>query len=205
MNGIITSEQLKERQAMSLKDKIDTSVEKIEKWYDRYKDNIYVAFSGGKDSTVLLHLVRSVFPEIPAVFIDTGLEYPEIRNFVKTIDNVVWIKPKMKFRDVIEKYGYPVISKEQSSFIDEYRNTKSEKLRDIRFNGNKWGAGKISKKWRFLIDAPFEVSKKCCDKLKKRPAHVYEKETGKKTYAWHNGRGISIKKKQLFKIWVQRL
>ena len=180
MNGLITSEQLKERQAMSLKDKIDTSAERIEKWYDYYKGNIYVAFSGGKDSTVLLHLVRSIFPEIPAVFSDTGLEYPEIRNFVKTIDNVVWLKPKISFVEVIEKYGYPVISKNQSLYIYEYRNTKSEKLRDLRLNGSYKGNFKISEKWKFLIDAPFKISNKCCYHLKKSPMQRYERKTDKK-------------------------
>ena len=78
----------------------------------------------------------------------------------------------------IEKYGYPVISKEQARYIEEYRNTKSEKLRDKRLNGNKNGGGKISKKWRYLIDAPFKISAKCCDILKKKPAAKFEKETG---------------------------
>lgn len=50
-------------------------------------------FSGGKDSQVLLHIARSMFPNIPAVFCDTGLEYPEIRKHVQTFENVVWMKP----------------------------------------------------------------------------------------------------------------
>lgn len=41
----------------------------------------YVSFSGGKDSTVLLDIARKIYPEIPAVFSNTGLEYPEIRKF----------------------------------------------------------------------------------------------------------------------------
>ena len=51
-------------------------------------------FSGGKDSTVLLDLVRKLYPGIVAVFVDTGLEYPEIREFVKRFENVEWLKPK---------------------------------------------------------------------------------------------------------------
>ena len=86
----------------------------------------------------------------------------------------------MNFRKVIEKYGYPVISKEQSQFIYEYRTSKSEKLRDIRLNGNKAGRGKIHLKWRYLIDAPFKISHKCCDIIKKNPSKKYEKETGRK-------------------------
>lgn len=84
----------------------------------------------------------------------------------------------MNFRKVIEKYGYPLISKEQAQYISEYRTTKSEKLKDIRWNGNKWGRGKISKKWRFLVDAPFMVTHKCCNVMKKEPFKRFEKETG---------------------------
>ena len=128
---------------------------RILEWIMHYDSQVYVSFSGGKDSTVLLDLVRRVDNSIKAAFFNTGLEYPEIIEFVKSIDNVIWLKPKMSFPKVIEKYGYPAVSKEQSSFIQEYRDTKSEKLKDIRWNGNKYGRGKISKKWRKLIDAPF--------------------------------------------------
>jgi len=176
-NKKVTQEELLYRQSLSLQDKIDMTCEKIESWYDHWQGNIYIAFSGGKDSTVLLNLVRSIFPEVPAMFSDTGLEYPEIREFVKTVPNCVMIKPKLTFRQVIEKYGYPIISKEQSRYLFDMQRSKSEKLRDLRINGNRWGMGKISKKWLFLIDAPFKISPYCCDKLKKYPAHQYEKQT----------------------------
>jgi hypothetical protein len=58
-----------------------------------------------------------MYPNVKAVFVDTGLEYPEIRQFVKTFDNVDWIKPKMNFKAVIQKYGYPFISKEVSECV----------------------------------------------------------------------------------------
>mgnify|MGYP000264252689 CR=1 FL=1 len=53
-------------------------------WYMRYDGQVFISFSGGKDSTVLLDLARRVYPDIPAVYVDTGLEYPELRDFVKT-------------------------------------------------------------------------------------------------------------------------
>ena len=135
-----------------------------------------ILFSGGKDSTVLLHLARQIYPNIKAVFIDTGLEYPQIKEFVKTFDNVDIIRPKLSFREVLNKYGYPVISKEQSQFIYQYRNTKSEKLKKIRLEGNDYGRGKISKKWLYMLDAPFKISNQCCDVMKKNPAKSYEKK-----------------------------
>lgn len=169
-------------QHLSLDLKIIMTKSRIRQWYNEFSGDVYISFSGGKDSTVLLHLVRELYPEVPAVYVDTGLEYPEIRDFVKTIDNVTWLRPEMNFKEVILKYGYPIISKEQSAFIQEYRTTKSEKLKKIRLEGNKYGRGKISKKWRFLIDAPFLIGDKCCDIMKKNPAKKYEKETGLHPY-----------------------
>lgn len=178
-------------QSWSLAKKIQVSQARIMEWYQAFDGKVYVSFSGGKDSTVLLDLVRNIYPEVPAVFVDTGLEFPEIKDFVKTIDNVVWLHPEVydkhqrkyvrtSFKSVIEKYGYPIISKEQSAFIQEYRTSKSEKLRDIRLNGNKYGLGKISDKYRYLTSAPFNISDKCCDVMKKNPSKNYEKQTGNK-------------------------
>lgn len=167
-------------QGWSLERKIQVTQTRIIEWYTKYNGQVYVSFSGGKDSTVLLDLARRIYPDIKAVYIDTGLEYPELRQFVKTFTNVQWLKPKMNFRQVIEKYGYPIISKEQSKFIREYRHSKSEKLKKLRVEGNKWGLGKISKKWQYLITAPFKIDDKCCDVMKKKPAKDFEKETGLK-------------------------
>jgi len=174
----ITAQFLKQRQGMPLELKIRMSQNKIRQFYDHFLGDVYVSFSGGKDSTVLLDLVRSIYPKVPAVFVDTGLEYPEIREFVRTIDNVTWLKPKMGFKEVLEKYGFPVVSKEQSQYIRQYKNAKSEKTKNTRWNGNKWGQGKISEKWKFLSEAPFKVSEKCCDVMKKTPIKKYEKEFG---------------------------
>ena len=109
-----TISDLYQMQSLPLKHKITMTKQRIRGWYEHWDGNVYVSFSGGKDSTVLLDIVRQMYPDVPAVFVDTGLEYPEIREFVKTFDNVTWLKPKMNFRQVIEKYGYPFISKEVS-------------------------------------------------------------------------------------------
>ena len=113
-----TISDLHQMQSMSLNDKIRMTKRRIQEWVDEYgEDGVYVSFSGGKDSTVLLTIAREMYPEMKAVFVDTGLEYPEIRQFVKTFPNVDWVKPKMNFRQVIEQYGYPFISKEVSECV----------------------------------------------------------------------------------------
>ena len=173
---------------MSLEEKIQRTKELILEWYLQFDGKVYVAFSGGKDSTVLLHIARSIkrCKDIKGVFSDTGLEYPEIRDFVKKQENIVWIKPKLTFKQVVEKYGWPVISKEQSSYVYEYRNTKSEKLRNIRLNGKDLKDGrysksfKISEKWKPILESDFKISDFCCDVMKKKPFSDFERQTGMK-------------------------
>jgi hypothetical protein len=112
-----TITDLHQMQSLPLKDKIRMAQRRIEEWYEHYDGNVYLSFSGGKDSTALLHLVREMYPDVPAVFVNTGLEYPEIVKFVKTFDNVEIIRPKMSFVQVIKKYGYPMFSKEVSECV----------------------------------------------------------------------------------------
>lgn len=109
---------LYQMQSLPLNAKVRMTQRRINEWVDEYgEDGVYISFSGGKDSTVLLDIARKLYPNIKAMFVDTGLEYPEIRQFVKQFNNVDWIKPKMTFRQVIERYGYPFISKEVSECV----------------------------------------------------------------------------------------
>lgn len=177
-----TKEQKTQFFNLSLDEKIKRTKQLILEWYLQFDGKVYVSFSGGKDSTVLLHLARSIkgLENIVGVFDDTGLEYPEIREFVKKQSNIIWLKPKLTFKQVIEDYGYPIISKEQSRYINDVNNPKiCQKLKDIRL-GKIESHYHIANKWKPLIDADFKISNRCCDVMKKRPLHKFEKETGMK-------------------------
>lgn len=113
-----TISDLHQMQALPLCAKVQMTQRRLKEWVDEYGlGGVYISFSGGKDSTVLLDIARDIYPTIQAVFIDTGLEYPEIREFVKTYENVEWLRPKKNFKQVIEEYGYPFISKEVSECV----------------------------------------------------------------------------------------
>lgn len=117
-----TTQQLREFQALPLERKVGITCARLTEFYTHFDGKVFVSFSGGKDSTVLLHIARKLFPDIKALYLDTGLEYPEIKEFVKSFDNVDIRRPEMSFKKVIETVGYPVISKEISQYIMEYRN-----------------------------------------------------------------------------------
>ena len=53
--------QLQQRQALPLDMKEGFTAKRIKNWYEHYAGLVYVSFSGGKDSTVLLHQVRKQY------------------------------------------------------------------------------------------------------------------------------------------------
>ena len=169
-------------QSWDLQRKIQVTTTRIIEWYEHFGGSVYVAFSGGKDSTVLLDIVRRIYPDVPAVFCDTGLEFPEIREFVKQHDNVVILRPEMNFRKVIETYGYPVVSKRVADTVEYGSKPGSYRWKElhgeiIRSNGTPSEFN--CEKWRYLLDAPFKVSSRCCNIMKKKPLKKYFKETGR--------------------------
>lgn len=171
-------------QSWDLNKKVMVTQTRIIEWYQKNHGKVYVSFSGGKDSTVCLDIARKLYPDIPGVFIDTGLEYPEIREFVKTVPNIEWIRPEMNFREVIKTYGYPIISKEVSEKIYSARKYPDSELAKRFEDGNehdkKYGSRFSIVRWRYLKDSNIPISSKCCDIMKKHPAHDYEKATGNK-------------------------
>lgn len=177
----MTNQELKMLQSLPLEIKIEKSKARLREWIDHFgKENCYISYSGGKDSDVLVNLVRQEFPDIKIIFINTGMELPKIIKHVLKRKKDGWnleiIQPKKRFKEIIEKYGYPVISKEQSQYIYQYKTAKSEKTKDTRLNGNKYGRGKISEKWKYLLDEDIKISDRCCYWLKKEPIARIERE-----------------------------
>ena len=184
---IIPYNVLKDRQEWDLETKIKESKKRIKEWYELWNGRVYVAFSGGKDSTVLLSLVRSLYPEVPAVFVNTKLEFPEIVQFVKKTENVTWLKPKMHFKEVIKKYGYPVTSKLVAKKIRTVRHNRKSEMAYVYLTGcTKDGTSrkskKIPKRWLSLLEAPFNISEQCCDIMKKFPVKKYVEEENRASF-----------------------
>lgn len=185
---------LKQMQSLPLEAKIIMTQQRIRQWYEYWDGQVYVSFSGGKDSTVLKHIVDGMYDDVPALFVNTGLEYPEIQKFAMSQKNVVTVRPKMRFDEVLKVYGYPAISKEVSQQLYEVR--KSSELHGVsqretapykrKFNPESEYCKKYPsyclQKWDFLIDADFDISHMCCMVMKKKPAKKYEKETGRKAF-----------------------
>ena len=173
--------ELKLMQNYPLDIKIAKTKNRIREFYEYFDGEVYIAFSGGNDSLVMLHIIRSLYPDITAVFVDTGVEFPEVRKFVKSFDNVVILKPEKNFSQIINEYGYPIISKDVSNSIRLARkNIADGKVteRVKQFNGCMKGSRFNKEKWRFLLESDFKISEQCCDILKKKPFKKFEKETG---------------------------
>ena len=180
----MTVKELRERQKWTLEQKIDHSLGTIEKFYNECKGNVYISFSGGKDSTIVLWLAKKLYPNIKAVFCNTGNEFPDIVRFVRKEkdvrgSNIEIIYPKIKPCDVFNKYGFPLVSKETSSLIYDMRKNPNS-VRSKRAFGlvkSKF-KGQLADKWFYLLKEPYTASHICCNKLKKEPMHEYEKRNG---------------------------
>lgn len=150
-------------------------------------ENLFTCFSGGKDSTVLHYLVKSVDNRIPPVYSKTGLDFPEVVSFAEAQENIIIVKPEKSFRQVIFEEGYPVVSKDVSMKIKRIRD-ESGKYSCAYLNfiegkkqdgSNVASATKLAKCHHYLLDAPFKISDECCNILKERPLINYQNENSK--------------------------
>lgn len=196
-NQPIPKEAAKKLLALDLEDKEILTYEKLDQWYTAWDGKCYVSFSGGKDSTVLAYLVARYLSsfrvppwELHLVFVNTGLEYPEIQKFVNTYAdwlrekfprvtvNLHRLRPKMNIRQVVTKYGYSIVSKEVANCVWLARKsgngTRMARLRGELLDRDGNPSAYNCDNWGFLLDAPFLVSSECCRIMKKNTAHRYE-------------------------------
>lgn len=196
-NQPLTNEAARKLMAMDVQDKEILTYEKLDEWYTAWGGQCYVSFSGGKDSTVLAYLAARYLSsfrtppwELNLVFVNTGLEYPEIQKFVneyadwlrkkfpRVTINLTRLRPKMNVRQVVTKYGYSIISKDVALRIETARrspDSRSMKLlrgEVLRADGEK--SMYNCEKWGYLLTAPFLISDRCCGIMKKSPAKSYE-------------------------------
>lgn len=163
---------LRAKQALPLERKIAITQTRIIEFC--HKVPAYLSFSGGKDSTVLNHIVSqmeaaAIIEKIPRVYVNTFYEWPDVRNFVKAQENVTILKPLKLPQEVLEKDGFPIYSKEIAQRIEAYRKTHNET----------YITGRFPEQARPLLAAPFKISPKCCSSLKKEPFKRYQRETGR--------------------------
>lgn len=180
--------QFSQRKYLDWPTKLRLSRTRIQEWYDNWGGQVYLSYSGGLDSTVLLHMIRkTIGDDVPAVFSNTGLEFPEIVSFARQASGEYReIYPEDKdgkrisFRQVILNYGYPIVSKETARKVYKLRHGNlSDRHRNYLLNGDERGKfGMLAKKWQYLVNAPFETSDKCCEIMKKKPFEKFVKDTG---------------------------
>lgn len=165
---------------MILSEKVELAKQCIINAYEKNNGNIFIFFSGGKDSTILRHIALSIYPDLKIVFSNTTNEIYDVIQYVKSFDNIIWVKPKLNFQQVVEKHGFPLISKEVSQKVYELKHTNGLITLNTRLNGDKKGNGVLSKIWRVLAEQEFDITHKCCKILKKDPLEKWAKENNMK-------------------------
>lgn len=146
-------------------------------------EKIYISYSGGKDSTVLSHIAKTMYPNILHLFSNTTNEYPETLQHIKWEQeqngtNIITILPTdvhgetWTFKKVVERYGYPMFSKRVSNAIRTYQHALSDETRQHSVDY----IARNFKKYNKYKELP--ISDKCCDRLKKEPLRRKAKELG---------------------------
>lgn len=167
-------------------------LQKIQQIINKYgKNNFYISFSGGKDSTVLSALIDIALPnnKIPRVYANTGIELSMIRDFVydmaKKDDRVVIIKPFIPIKQMLEKDGYPFKSKEHSRYVDVFqRNGWTKTSQRYLYPSKERERYKCPDILRYQFENGnyLRISDKCCKRLKEEPLAKWSKEN-KKPYS----------------------
>lgn len=178
----MTIEELQQRQAWTLHQKVDHSLGVIDQFMQKMDGKVYLAFSGGKDSTVLLHLCEILKKDILCVFVNTGCEYPSILRFVRKMQaeghNIRIIRPTAKPKEVWAKYGFPLVSKKVSHQIHLCRRREQRGEPLPWYIDSPKSFYTVADKWRYLFHTDYDVNDHCCTVLKKNPSRKLSREMG---------------------------
>lgn len=171
--------QLAYRQRLPLEVKEEMSMHRIARFAEEYGvENVYNSFSGGKDSTVQKHLIERVTKKVKNVYIDTWLEYPSVRRFVKSCDNVTIIKPQKSMREIIKEHGWCFPGKEVADMIYQARKGSESALRKLHGldkNGKPDPYRAQFTKWIPLYESDIVISRGCCLEQKEKPVTQFER------------------------------
>ncbi len=164
-------------------------IEKIKQVNEQYnlEENSYLSFSGGKDSTVLHHLLDMALPnnKIPRLFLNTGIEYFDILKYVKEMtlkDNrIIIYNVGVNIKYMLETKGYPFKSKEHSKIISMLQKGSTSEWVKNYMDINRKSKYKCPKILREQLNPNYaiKISDQCCYELKKKPAHKWAKENKK--------------------------
>ena len=177
--------QLDKYMAMDLTDKIQLSKEIIREFHDIADKDIYISSSFGKDSVVLIDLVRQLYPEITIVYVNTGMEPPSCVELSEIYDNVITLYPKKDISQVIHEYGYMIpLGKDKANAIEQVRRNLHDEKYDTwrvkQMRGQReramWDYSDCTKH----LVAPFKISDKCCYWLKISPINSFQNTTNYK-------------------------
>lgn len=172
---------------------VTKAMHRIEDLYYKTGGACYLSFSGGKDSTIVLALIKlceglGTIPEnaIPAVFVDTKIELGATTDFVKWVKteyygNVQIIKPEMLFPHVIKKYGKPAISKIKAETLNRWhRNKNLKSAQQLVSSDPRHRKTKLANKYYHFLHDDFDIkiSQECCHQMKKKPFSNYVKQNG---------------------------
>lgn len=164
------------------------AMHRVEDLYSQTQGQCFLSFSGGKDSTIVLQLIKlceelGTIPKnaIPAVFCDTKIELGATVEFVKWVQanwygNVQLIQTEMLFPHVLKTHGKPIISKMKSELIRRYQ--KNSKMKSAQMLFSDYSTTRLANKHMHILHPDFDVkiSNACCEQMKKKPFKKYAKE-----------------------------
>lgn len=169
-----TYDELKAWQGWGLDAKIEWARERIVRALETL-GRPSVAFSAGKDSTVLLHLLRQYAPEIDVIYGNTTIEFPECVKFAQWLRdewklNYHEARPEVTFWWVVENYGWPLMGKTFGVGGVAHKSSRERFFADLDERGELTGD--------YAIQAEVPISSACCTFLKERPSQKLQKQLG---------------------------